>query len=74
VVRGLEEQTSMLDYLAGHFQSAGHADIAARFVHNASESRARAQIVFDALPRQDELTEEISAGPPVAGHPPGEPH
>lgn len=72
-LRGLEEQTSMLDFLADHFESAGHADVAARFANSARESKARAQIVFDSLPRQHELSEEIGASPPVAGDRPGEP-
>jgi hypothetical protein len=63
----------MLDFLADHFQSAGHADVAARFANSARESKARAQIVFDSLPRQHELSEESGASPPVAGDRPGEP-
>jgi two-component system chemotaxis response regulator CheB len=59
-LRGLEEQTSILEYLGEHFRTSGHEDAAVLFAANARSSRARIEVVQGTLPGQHQLTSEIS--------------
>jgi two-component system chemotaxis response regulator CheB len=61
-MRALDEQTVMLDHMSKHFRDAGRADVAVLFEAKAVDSKTRAQIVHDSLPRHEPLSLELPRG------------
>ncbi len=60
-MRGLEEQTLLLEHLARHFEDAGNPRSAELFRDKARKSREQAQIVHDSLPDHEQLSQDIES-------------
>ena len=57
-MRGVEEQTMMLEHIASHLQHSGRPDRAEFFLEKARRSRRQGQIIHDSLPEHAQSSED----------------
>jgi two-component system chemotaxis response regulator CheB len=57
-MRGMEEETMLLEHIASHLQESGRQERAEFFLAKANRARKQAQLIHDSLPQHEQLSED----------------